>query len=445
MNSLLLSMLRGILRKEIWEANRTALTADVLTNADVATLAQYIGELHEHTDGDLTTENLRLAIEGKYRRPDGRKEELLNLTKQLDSVVDLPFSQLQPHISDYLSRELAAQAMTYIASREDSDQFDLNHPYELLGRALSLASGADLGVEAMHEAPPPSADAEREGVATVGLGPLMDAHLGGGTANGEMMIWLAPPAVGKTSLLIAQGVEMAKDGEHVLHISLEISGAKCRQRVDQKLTGLKRQERLDRPELVMAARKQITGEFYIKDWSARNTTVDDIRQLVRNMRAQGKLVTAVCVDYLELMAPTNNNRHGERFNHSQTSKELRRLGNELGVKIVTAWQVNRAGADKHVIGATDVSECWDIVKHADIIMGLNQSAEELLNHILRINIIKQRESTARPMEYYYSDLDRMVIREDRKREGDNDGEPEEMGAGNRSGVRKHRSGVTIGL
>lgn len=443
MNSLLLSMLRGVLHKDVWEANRAALTDDVLTNADVQTLVKYIGELHENTTEDLSTDDLRLAINAKYRRPDGRKEELLNLTGQLDAVPDLPFAQIQPHISDFLGRELASQAMVYIASREDSDRFDLRKPYEMLERALSLATGVDLGVEEMSDAPEPDAEKERKGIATVGLGPRMDAHLGGGVGNGEMQIWLAPPAVGKTSLLINEGVEQAMDGEDVLHISLEINGAKCRQRVDQKLTGLTRDERLARPDAVMAARKQLKGKYYIKDWSGHNVTVADVRSLVNNMRAQGQPVTCVAVDYLELMAPTNPNRHGERFNHSQTSKELRRLGNELGVKIITAWQVNRAGADKHIVGAIDVSECWDIVKHADIIMGLNQSPEELVNRILRVNIIKQRESTARPTEYYYSNLDRMIIKE--TKEGELNGDPEEVGAGCGSGLREHRCRPQTGL
>lgn len=443
MSHLLLAMLRGILHKDVWEANRAALSDEILTNADVKTLVMYIGELHENTTDDITSDDLRLAIEAKYRRPDGRKTELLSLVEQIHRADDMPFEQVQPHIADFLTREIANAAMVYIGSREDSDRFDIRKPYEMLELALSLSKGIDLGVEDMSEAPEPSSDSDRKGVATVGLGPCMDAHLGGGVGTGEMQIWLAPPAVGKTSLLINEGVEQAKQGEDVLHITLEISGAKCRQRVDQKLTGLTRDERLARPKAVIAARKELTGKYYIKDWCGRNVTVDDIRSLVNNMRAQGKEVTCVSIDYLELMAPTNPNRHGERFNHSQTAKELRRLGNELGVKIITAWQVNRAGADKHVISTTDVSECWDVVKHADIILGLNQGPEELANHVLRVNILKQREGTARPTEYYYSNLDRMIIKE--RKEGDADGEPEEVGSGDRSGAGQQRGRVTTGL
>jgi KaiC/GvpD/RAD55 family RecA-like ATPase len=400
-------------------------------------LVSYIAQKHAVLDRDLTVNDLVATIQSKHRNPDGMAAELLEIAKELHSLEDLQLDEVQPYISDYLTRELVAKAAEYIMSKGEGDALDLSVPTELLQLASELAHGLDLGIEDLSEAPLPSADTDRAGVATIGLGPRMDAHLGGGQGLGEMLIWLAPPGVGKTSFLISQGIEMARDGEHVLHISLEISGAKCRQRSDQKLTGLSREQRLVNPGLVAKARAKLKGKFYIKDWCAKNVTIDDIRALVKSMRAQGQEVTAVCVDYLELMAPTKNNRHGERFNFSSVAKELRRLGNELGVKIVTAWQVNRLGAEKHVIGKVDVSECWDVVKHADIIMGLNQNPEELANHRLRVNIIKQRESTARPIEYYYCNLDRMVIRE--QNEGELDGPVEEMGGGNRPRIREHGS------
>jgi len=173
----------------------------------------------------------------------------------------------------------------------------------------------------------------------------------------------------------------------------------------------------------------MNGKFFVKDWSHAKVTVDDIKALVRRIEAKGDKLDALVVDYLELLAPTRNNRHGERFNFSQVAKDLRALANELKIPIITAWQVNRAGYEKYVISAVDVSECWDIVKHADIIVGLNQSDEERDNKMLRINIIKQRESTARPMESYESDLDCMLIREAKEQGHEDEGDPSAVGSG----------------
>lgn len=429
MNVLLLTVLRGLLRKDVWLTNKAALAEDVITNSNVRTLIKYIAEIHDERSGDLAVGDLRLAIEAKYRRPDGRKVELLEIVDLLDSIEDQEFEQVQPRIADFLGRELAAQAAIYIAKKEDTDQFDLRRPYELLERALELAGGMDLDTEDIGTAPPPDAAQERRGVTTVGLGPAMDRHLAGGVGNGEMLIWLAQPGGGKTSLLLNLCVEAAKRGECVLHVTLEISRAKCRQRIDQKLTGLSREERIGRPGIVLAARRSVAGNLHLKDWCGKNVTVDDLRNLVLNLRAKGIPVTLLSVDYLGIMEAARHNRHGVRFDFSEIAKGLRRLANELGVKVVTAWQVNRTGAGKHVVGGIDVAECWDIVMHADIILGLNQNTAESENHVLRVNIIKQRESTARPVEYYYCNLDRMIIRE-QSGEGNKDEEPgHEMGAG----------------
>lgn len=440
-NDLMKAMMRAVLRKDVWETNRAAMQEDVFTNADVRSLVQYIGELHEERHGNLQVYDLQLAVEAKYRRPDGRKQELLDLVHQLEDVPDYDFEDIQPMIADYLGRELANQAAVFIGSRLETDRFDLDVPYRLLERAQELAGGMSLDVVDLSEADPPSLE-EREGVATVGLGQEMDRHLGGGVANGEMLIWLAPPGVGKTSYLKNCGMAMAAAGEHVLDITLEIKGYKVRKRCDQWLTKLTGEEMLGRPKLVVARRNSLAGKYYIKDWCERNVTVDDIRHLVKNMRAQGHNVTVVSVDYLELMSPSKHNRHGERFNFSLIAKEMRRLANELDIKLITAWQINRSGSIKHVIGKEDVSECWDIIKHADIILGLNQNEQELENHVLRVKVMKQRESTARPLEYLYSNLDRMDIRA--SGEGEDDGQPEEMGAGSGSGLRRHGRSAAVG-
>jgi replicative DNA helicase len=254
----------------------------------------------------------------------------------------------------------------------------------------------------------------------------MDAHLAGGVASSELLIWLAGYGQGKTSYMINQGVTLAEQGKSVLHISLEISQAKCYQRMDQKLTGLDRDERLANPKTVMAARRSLPGHYYVKDWSHAKITVDDIKALVKRMRAKGQKVDVIFVDYLKLMKPTTLNRHGERFNHSEVTIELRALASELEIPIITAWQVNRTGYEKQVIDATDIAECWDVIHHADIILGLNQNHVEREEKVLRVNVIKQRESTARPLEYYYSDLDRMIVKE-AKGQGNADEDPEEVG------------------
>jgi KaiC/GvpD/RAD55 family RecA-like ATPase len=424
---LALLTLKSVLTRTSWEMNKRALQAIKHSSSSMNSMVQYIGSLHEQLNRDLCENDLKLYVQSRFRSAD-RVEEMLELVAMIEHLDAIPVEESQPFVAEYLGRELASQAATYVQQTLDGDRFDMSKLVDMVSLAVDLADPVDLDVIDYATSPPPSPK-ERSGLCTIGLGDEMDKHLRGGMANGEMMFYLAPSGVGKTSYLKHTGVSMAKQGEHVLDITLEISGNKVRARCDQSLTKLTAEERLNSPKLVAAERKKLKGKYYIKDWCSRNVSCDDIRALVKSMRAKGMQVTALCVDYLELMEPTKFNRHGERFNHSLVAKEMRRMANELDVKLVSAWQTNRAGSTKHVINKEDVSECWDIVKHADIILGLNQGDEELRNEIMRINIIKQRESTARPIEYYHSDLERMDIRPGGEKGEDHESLPQDLGGG----------------
>ena len=188
-------------------------------------------------------------------------------------------------------------------------------------------------------------------------------------------------------------------------------------RYDSAWTGLKRRELAERPKAVAAARKEIQaagGGVWIKDWSYNDAGVapSDIKGLVRQMRSRGIDIDLVVVDYLELMVPNrsgNYQRREMRFVYGQIEKELRASAVALGVPILTAWQINRAGSAVDTITLEHLSESWDIAKHPDIILALNQSRGEAENNQMRIGVLKQRDGTGRPQVLVKSDLDRCQI------------------------------------
>lgn len=79
--------------------------------------------------------------------------------------------------------------------------------------------------------------------------------------------------------------------------------------------------------------------------------------------------------------------------------------------MASAWQAKRLAMGKHYLEKDDIGEDWGIVKNADILVGLNQNPQELRDKIMRVNIIKQRESTCRDTMNLYADLDRMIVKE----------------------------------
>lgn len=279
-------------------------------------------------------------------------------------------------------------------------------------------------------------------VCELGYSPELDAALGGGIGKGELTVMLAPPKRGKTSYLIAAATHAVKAGHHVAWFTLEIPERKVWLRYFQTLVRMTYTEMLQNRQLVAARRAQVKGELHVIDYSATYLTPALMMAEVERLRDAGNPIDYVVVDYVELMQPSNGfGRSGATSrNLGDMVIDVRRASVALDVFMLSAWQINRAGADKAVFGSTDISECWEVVKHADALLGLNQGPQELINNVMRIKVMEQRESPARPLIYLHSDMTRNLFRTLDVTEGGS-GYTEEVkttvSRRNRSGVRVH--------
>jgi hypothetical protein len=86
-----------------------------------------------------------------------------------------------------------------------------------------------------------------------------------------------------------------------------------------------------------------SGELRIKYMSAQST-VNDVRAYVKELEVQtGIKIDAMCIDYLDLLMPvTAKVSPSDLFvKDKYVSEEIRNLGKELGIIMVTASQLNR--------------------------------------------------------------------------------------------------------
>ena len=411
MDQLQATVLRSLLAKDTWDAFSDVIKEDTFTNSAACAIYKHLAELHAAIPNDLGPDHLSLDIEASYSSSSTRREELLALSEVIRDAPLIATEGIQRYVRKFIQREAAYRAALYITTRADSEGFDVNHAANLLQSAVDVGPVIDARVTSYADATLPGEDDERIRVVGLGVSRKLDDILHGGVGAGELLVFLAPPARGKTSYLWKVATSVAQQGLNVLGVTLEISAAKCVRRIDQALTGLTRDELITAPKLVRARRRELPGEIWIKDFSYTGVTVDDLRAQVVRMQQRGQKVDALMVDYLELVRPTVHNRNSERHNYARVTEDMRALAVELEIPVITAWQVNRSGSNSYMVTERDISECWDVIKISDIILGLNQSAQECEEKIMRINVIKQRESTSRPQIYVNSDLDRMIIRD----------------------------------
>jgi hypothetical protein len=385
------SFLRALLRESTWRQVRDEAVDTGFADTNTRCAITQIAHLHDRIPGrDLVPQDLLTQVQLSY---DG--DQRTDLVAWLESV-----AAAQPAddsiVREVLARQLMDRAVESVITSRAAGQLDIATPEEFTRRArLLLDSAGTSGVMALDEFGFPSAGTDRDGVMPLGVSARLDAILEGGTGNGELLIIAGKPKLGKTSMLRAIGANLVTRGAKVLDLTLEVRASKVARLYERAAIHTPKRDWTDTTtkdarELLHAG----GGLVLFKDLSHTRVTVGTVEALIASVeRERGIKLDAVILDYMGLMAaPGRTGREDQvRFAYAQIARDLRTIANRTRVKMLTAWQINREGAKKDTADETDLSECWDILMHADALFVMNRSTAEKENHRMRLLIAAQRE------------------------------------------------------
>jgi replicative DNA helicase len=419
MDQLQATAFKALLTQDGWLQYSTILTPDILIDNLARSLYKHIESLHKKVPGrNLSIEDLRLDIAATYRQGESRAEELTEAIEQLEYITtDTKDAVIKETICKYAQRQHAAGAARYIATHLGETELDLNIPAGLIQRAMEVGQQIDAEIHGIAATPLPGECDDRRAICPLGLAPELDNMLDGGVASGELCVFLAPPKRGKTTYLCTIGARAAMGGKRVLHITFELEERRIRRRYETAWTGLKYHEMIAAPQTVQTARDKVLetgGEVYIQDWNHhRNKSPQDIKALVSRLRAQGREIDVVIIDYLALMKPDPSqtwSRKEVRHVYGDLTKDMRAAASGMGLPVITAWQINREGDREDTPGKRHVAESWDVVMDADMLLPLAQTPAEKQNKVMRLVIEEQRISDERGVIYLHSDMGRCDIK-----------------------------------
>lgn len=418
MEQLQATVLKAMLTVKGWNEYSDIISHEILTDNLVRSLYTHIEALHQRIQGDLSIDAVRLDIEATYRQGESRAEELVGALGYIEQAPEVGQDVLEQSVRKYAERQWVKKACQYGASHISDSELDINILEDYIQRAMEVGQKVHGKCSSIFDQALPGEVDDRGVVCSLGLAGKLDTMLGGGAGSGELIVFLAPPNRGKTTILCAVGGRAAAEGKGVLHITLEISGRRVVRRYETVWTKLTYREMICAPQAVKAARNKIQaggGNVHIEDWSHMgHATPHDIQALVRRLRAQDHKIDMVIIDYLELMQPNqtkNMARKEMRHVFGQLGKDVRAMANALDIPVITAWQINRVGSNLDTPGTEHVSESWDIIKHADILLSMGQTEEERKLDIMRIVVLKQRFSSERGTVHLHCDMDRCNIKE----------------------------------
>jgi len=237
----------------------------------------------------------------------------------------------------------------------------------------------------------------------------LDYYLSG-LQEGNLAVLASRPSMGKSSLALNIGTNVAREGKIVAFFSLEMTKEELVQRVlfsEAKVTsGDARKGQLG-PEkwsrVVEAASQVNTLPLYFDD--APVITVTDIRAKSRRLKA-AKGLDLIVIDYLQLMQSSSGDNRQQEI--AEISRNLKNLARELKVPILALSQLNRAAEareDKRPrLG--DLRESGAIEQDADIVMMLYR--DDYYNPgtdapgVAEINIVKNRSGQTGKVDLFFS-------------------------------------------
>lgn len=207
--------------------------------------------------------------------------------------------------------------------------------------------------------------------------PGLDKRLGGGLQRGRVIVLAARPSVGKTSLGVQIGLNVAEDSHRVLVLSQEMPRGDLTDRITANLgrvslellaTGILPDDHDAWGRVVDATEKASTMPLEIDDQPA--LTLLAIRSKAQMVKAQRGL-DVLLLDYLQLCAATD--RKASRHHQiEEISRGLKTLAKELGICVIVLSQINRdvAKADREPTLA-DLKESGAIEEDADVVLLLH--------------------------------------------------------------------------
>ena len=211
---------------------------------------------------------------------------------------------------------------------------------------------------------------------------VVDDALDGGLAPKELVAFAAPPGAGKSYLLCIAGSNMLLEGVNVLHYTLEMSEERVSLRYDMAILDRTIPEILDDVE---DTKKQIElrknlklkkANLIIKEFPTKQASVNTIRAHIRKLKEQkGFVPDVVIVDYGDIMKATS--RYNSRYEEQGAIfQELRGLGQELNVPILTATQTNRGSMSKDMVTMEDLGDSFDKARIMDALFMIMQTPEQ---------------------------------------------------------------------
>lgn len=235
---------------------------------------------------------------------------------------------------------------------------------------------------------------------------------------GECGALLGIPGSGKTGMMVAMSLLMARQGLSVLHYSIEMPRKRMAKRICARIAGSKADIAGDPSDFIAIATKRVKqylrgkGQYIIRYGKMFQTTIADIRAELIRLRGQGIFPSVLFIDYPGILKPEGKNLE-KRFQLEEIWLSFRGLCQEFhlwgwGPAAATRESLKKMTESKtpQVLTMADIGECFQIMYHVDQAFAICQDPEEVEANRGRFYVLKNRYGRPGTVINYECDLSR---------------------------------------
>ena len=221
----------------------------------------------------------------------------------------------------------------------------------------------------------------------------IDNLLKGGLARGEIGVILAPTGVGKTTVLSKIANNAFNLGYNVLQIFFE-DNPKIIQRkhftmwtkIAPDNLSLQREEVLEK---VRQIKENASNRLVLKKLPSDTLTMNQIKNQIRKMIAEGTKIDLVVVDYIDCIVP-DKNLGDEWKSEGSVMRGFESMCHELDIAGWTATQGNRSSISSEVVTTDQMGGSIKKAQVGHVIISVAKSLQQKEMNLATIAITKSR-------------------------------------------------------
>lgn len=296
----------------------------------------------------------RVLSPGQLRQVCAREQvKLLPVQSWNNSTFDLE------EVRKFARYRAVRQSLVYANSL--NEQGDYAGAMEKVSTCMSkVPDETKKGIDLFADAPSSHA---RKGIVPTGV-PQLDEALGGGIAQGELSVIMAPTGGGKTAWLVWIAIQAVRAGKRVQYVTLEVPDYEIQHRALRCM--LKEPTKAITRAMWERGTKRLRKKdlFRIIEHSPQTVSVDELSREMADDRE------ILIVDYADNLSAPYANSSYEAL--GQVYEGLKALGMSRRIPIWTASQVNRPAYqdDVKTIGVEFVSDSIRKMQCADQVISL---------------------------------------------------------------------------